>query len=218
MLQTTCIRGKKQTKIKTHSEDQSGVFTKNDNLQPKSTPTFFLPVHHKFCYTLILIQINYISCQTIKVTMHALTLHKQIACMDHNYPINYSNFNEQGDISIKAMGNILVNGVLLFKHKQNAWWGAVREGNYITQWSADWRTDTQSLWLNHRSPQCTPGAKDLRPTCHPRSQCPAVAQTTGVSHRRGVGWAWGRRETPSHHGCHADCFIFTYHSTSPRLW
>ncbi len=51
----------------------------------------------------MLIQINFILCQTIKSTLHALTLN--ISRSDWKYPINYSDFNEQGDISIKAMGN-----------------------------------------------------------------------------------------------------------------
>jgi len=49
--------------------------------------------------------------------------------------------------------------------------------------------------MNHRSPQGAPGAKDLRPTCHPRSQCPTVVETTGFSHRRG-GVALGEERPP----------------------
>lgn len=127
--------------------------------------------------------------------MQELTLNRHITYIDYKYSIQY-NFNDQDEISRKAMGN--------------SWWMELRswstnkmhgeeqpeKRNYITQWSTDWRTDTQSLWLNHRSPQGAPGAKDLRPTCHPRSQCPTVAQTMGVSHRRGWGGPGGRRAPP----------------------
>lgn len=74
--------------------------------------------------------------------------------------------------------------------------GALREkGLHYPNGPETDRTDTQRLRLNHRSPQGAPGTKDLRPTCHPRSQCPTVAQTMGVSHRRG-GVALGGGESP----------------------
>lgn len=114
---------------------------------------------------------------------------------------------KQRDISVEAMGYKRWMNFFFFCGQSNAWWEAVREESYITPWSAAWRTETPSLRLNHRSPQGAPRAKDLRPTCHPRSQCPAVAQTMVVSHRWGRGGPGGTTETPSHHGCHADCFI-----------
>lgn len=70
-----------------------------------------------------------------------------------------------------------------------------RKGTTLPNGPQTDRTDTQRLRLNHRSPQGAPGAKDLRPTCHPRSQCPTVAQTMGVSRRRG-GVALGGGESP----------------------
>lgn len=111
------------------------------------------------------------------------------------------------DISEEAMGDKNEWTLVSFLDNQNAWCEAVREESYFTPWSTAWQTETPSLRLNHRSPQAAPWAKDLRPTCHPRSQCPAVAQTMVVSHRWGRGGPGGTTETPSHHGCHADCFI-----------
>lgn len=47
---------------------------------------------------------------------------------------------------------------------------------------------------------------------------PHHGHTTGLSHRKG-GWGEAEGEaTLPRSWFHADCFVVTYHSTSPRLW
>ncbi len=41
---------------------------------------------------------------TMTAEVHALSLNKNLICMDKN-PTNYSNLSKPGDISIKAMSN-----------------------------------------------------------------------------------------------------------------